>query len=167
MTTTHDRLVAAAHWLSDGVDKLVFSEPVTHVYNPLRYAWDAHHRYLKLAPETQAARVLFLGMNPGPWGMAQTGVPFGQVEAVRDWLGIDVPVGKPAKEHPKRPIEGFACRRSEVSGERLWALPRPLRRSVRILSRALRRQLLPARLHGGDRPQPNPRQAAFRRTGTA
>jgi|688.fasta_scaffold204708_2 single-strand selective monofunctional uracil DNA glycosylase len=122
MTTTHERLVAAARWLADGVDRLVFSEPVTHVYNPLRYAWDAHHRYLTMAPAAQDARVLFLGMNPGPWGMAQTGVPFGQVEAVRDWLGINVAVGKPPEEHPKRPIEGFACRRSEVSGERLWGL---------------------------------------------
>ena len=64
--------------------------------------------------------VLFLGMNPGPWGMAQTGVPFGEVGMVRDWLGIDEPVGKPRSEHPKRPIEGFACKRSEVSGKRFW-----------------------------------------------
>jgi len=61
-------------------------------------------------------------MNPGPWGMAQTGVPFGEVAAVRDWLGIHVAVSKPEREHPKRPIEGFACKRSEVSGRRLWGL---------------------------------------------
>ena len=59
-------------------------------------------------------------MNPGPWGMAQTGVPFGEVNFVRDWLGINVPVGKPKREHPKRPVAGFACRRSEISGARLW-----------------------------------------------
>ena len=59
-------------------------------------------------------------MNPGPFGMAQTGVPFGEVRLVRDWLGIETEVGKPAREHPKRPIEGFACARSEVSGARLW-----------------------------------------------
>ena len=67
-------------------------------------------------------RVLFLGMNPGPFGMAQTGVPFGEVTAVRDWLGLNAPVGKPAREHPKRPVQGLACPRSEVSGRRLWGL---------------------------------------------
>jgi single-strand selective monofunctional uracil DNA glycosylase len=61
-------------------------------------------------------------MNPGPFGMAQTGIPFGEVTAVRDWLKIKTPVGKPAREHPKRPVEGFDCARSEVSGRRLWGL---------------------------------------------
>jgi single-strand selective monofunctional uracil DNA glycosylase len=67
-------------------------------------------------------RVLFLGMNPGPFGMAQTGVPFGQVAAVRDWLGIATAIERPPREHPKRPVTGFDCHRSEVSGERLWGL---------------------------------------------
>lgn len=31
-------------------------------------------------------------------------------------------MGKPPREHPKRPILGFACHRSEVSGRRLWGL---------------------------------------------
>jgi single-strand selective monofunctional uracil DNA glycosylase len=61
-----------------------------------------------------------LGMNPGPWGMAQTGVPFGEVAHVRDWMGIDAKVGRPEIEHPKRPIQGLDCPRSEVSGRRLW-----------------------------------------------
>jgi single-strand selective monofunctional uracil DNA glycosylase len=61
-------------------------------------------------------------MNPGPFGMVQTGIPFGEVQAVRDWLGIDAPVGKPAAEHPRRPVLGLACPRSEVSGRRLWGL---------------------------------------------
>lgn len=63
-------------------------------------------------------------MNPGPFGMAQTGVPFGEVELVRDWLGIDTKIGKPPREHPKRPIEGFACQRREISGQRLWGFAR-------------------------------------------
>jgi single-strand selective monofunctional uracil DNA glycosylase len=67
-------------------------------------------------------RGVFLGMNPGPWGMAQTGVPFGEVAAVRDWLQLTAPIGKPPLEHPKRPVEGLACRRAEVSGKRLWGL---------------------------------------------
>ncbi|MFZ4767236.1 MAG: uracil-DNA glycosylase family protein, partial [Roseimicrobium sp.] len=67
-------------------------------------------------------KVIFLGMNPGPFGMAQTGVPFGEINAVRDWLQLTAPVGKPAREHPKRPVLGFACPQSEVSGRRLWGL---------------------------------------------
>ncbi|MCG8478921.1 MAG: single-stranded DNA-binding protein, partial [Spirochaetales bacterium] len=59
---------------------------------------------------------------PGPWGMSQTGIPFGEIEAVRDWMGIEEIVERPLNEHPKRPIQGFACRRSEVSGRRLWGL---------------------------------------------
>ncbi len=59
-------------------------------------------------------------MNPGPFGMAQTGVPFGAVPAVRDWMGLEAAVGEPPSMHPKRPVEGFACRRVEVSGKRLW-----------------------------------------------
>lgn len=114
-------LIAAARHLSDRVDALPFQSPVTHVYNPLQYAWDAHRQYLERC-QPSTTRVLFLGMNPGPWGMAQTGVPFGQVEAVRDWLGIDARIDRPASENPKRPIQGFDCRRSEVSGQRLWGL---------------------------------------------
>lgn len=61
-------------------------------------------------------------MNPGPWGMAQTGVPFGEVAIVRDWLKIVEPIGKPEGEHPKKQVTGLACRRSEVSGKRLWGM---------------------------------------------
>ena len=68
--------------------------------------------------------ILMLGMNPGPFGMAQTGVPFGDVTMVRDFLGITGPVGSPAREHPRRPIVGFACARSEVSGTRFWGWAR-------------------------------------------
>jgi len=94
---------------------------VAAVYNPLVYAARPYNLYLKLAA-ANSKKVIFLGMNPGPWGMAQTGVPFGEISAVRDWLGIEAPVDKPKKEHPKRPIEGFSCARSEVSGRRLWGL---------------------------------------------
>jgi single-strand selective monofunctional uracil DNA glycosylase len=100
---------------------LRFGPKVHTVYNPLVYAARPHNRYLELAGAAPK-KVIFLGMNPGPWGMAQTGVPFGEVAAVRDWLGIEEAVGKPENEHPKRPIEGFACARSEVSGRRLWGL---------------------------------------------
>jgi len=77
--------------------------------------------YLELAGAAPK-KVIFLGMNPGPWGMAQTGVPFGEVSVVRDWLSIEAQTEKPEQEHPKRPVQGFACARSEVSGRRLWGL---------------------------------------------
>lgn len=105
--------------LADDLDTLRFSAPTTHVYNPLRYAWRAHQRYLSTFGAGKG-RVVLLGMNPGPWGMAQTGVPFGEVSLVRDWMGIEEPVDKPSREHPKKPVLGFACTRSEVSGARLW-----------------------------------------------
>jgi single-strand selective monofunctional uracil DNA glycosylase len=108
-----------AEQLTKELKPLKFSEPVTHVYNPLEYAWDAHRTYLERYGRGKKKAVM-IGMNPGPWGMAQTGVPFGEVALVRDWLGISAPVSKPKKEHPKRPIEGFGCTRSEVSGARLW-----------------------------------------------
>jgi single-strand selective monofunctional uracil DNA glycosylase len=114
-------LVTAAHQLSLQVDRLKFAAPVSHVYNPLQYAWAAHESYLRRYG-VGCKRVLFLGMNPGPFGMAQTGVPFGEVAAVRDWLGISAEIQSPRREHPKRPVQGFACPRSEVSGRRLWGL---------------------------------------------
>jgi len=114
-------LVDSAKRLRNAVGKLRFAPPVSHVYNPLDYAWAAHELYLRRFGNS-SKRVIFLGMNPGPFGMAQTGVPFGEIAAVRDWLGITAKVGKPDMEHPKRPVLGFDCPRSEVSGERLWGL---------------------------------------------
>jgi single-strand selective monofunctional uracil DNA glycosylase len=105
------------------VDTLSFDPPVTHVYNPLDYAAASHEDYVQRYAR-KSCEVLLLGMNPGPFGMAQTGVPFGDVELVRDWLGVEAPVGQPAQVHPKRPIEGFACTRREVSGSRLWGWAR-------------------------------------------
>ncbi|MEE8581043.1 MAG: uracil-DNA glycosylase family protein [Myxococcota bacterium] len=113
------RVSAAARALRRDVSTLRFAPPVTHVYNPLDYAARAHHAYLRRYA-AGPKRVLFLGMNPGPYGMVQTGVPFGEVALVRDWLGIEAEVGRPAREHPKRPVLGFDCPRSEVSGARLW-----------------------------------------------
>jgi single-strand selective monofunctional uracil DNA glycosylase len=114
-------LVQAARELSARVDGLRFGAPVAYVYNPLEYARAAHEQYLTRWGGGRK-RALFLGMNPGPWGMAQTGVPFGQVHVVREWLRLDAPIGRPIREHPGRPVDGFACKRSEVSGQRLWGL---------------------------------------------
>ncbi len=115
------KLAKAAKELCDTVDSLAFSAPVAYVYNPLRYAWKPHHAYLKRYAATKK-RVVFMGMNPGPWGMSQTGVPFGEIDSVKNWMGISEPVEKPQPEHPKRPILGFDCEKSEVSGRRLWGL---------------------------------------------
>lgn len=114
-------LIKPARRLSKNLEGTSFGEPVAFVYRPLDYARAAHETYLeKYGSGTK--RVLFLGMNPGPFGMTQTGVPFGEIAAVRGWMGIEMPVGKPDHEHPKRPVEGFACKKSEVSGRRLWGL---------------------------------------------
>lgn len=113
-------LCAISRRLSDRVSRLKFIEPVTHTYNPLSYARAPHEAYLSrygAGPK----EVVLLGMNPGPFGMAQTGVPFGDVTMVRDWLGIEEKVGAPARVHDKRPVLGFACTRREVSGHRLWS----------------------------------------------
>jgi len=114
-------LIESAKELCAELKGLRFSKPVTHTYNPLTYAWATHEEYLRRYGNTRK-RVVFVGMNPGPFGMAQTGVPFGEINAVRNWLKIHAPIGKPDREHPKRPVVGFDCKRSEVSGLRLWGL---------------------------------------------
>lgn len=116
-------LVEIARMLTGELKKLSFDPPVQSIYNPLDYAWPPYERYLRLYGKPPKETVL-VGMNPGPWGMVQTGVPFGEIEAVRGWMRIEGTVGRPAHQHPKRPVEGFACRRSEVSGRRLWGWAR-------------------------------------------
>ncbi len=106
--------------LSEELARLSFGPPVTHVLNPLEYAYEPFKLYLQRFLCGPPGRTLLLGMNPGPWGMAQTGVPFGEVESVKNYLGISAQVASPPNAHPKRPIQGFRCRRSEVSGRRLW-----------------------------------------------
>lgn len=116
-------LIDITRRLAAEVDALTFAPPTAYVYNPLVYARTAHEQYLeRYGQGTREA--LLLGMNPGPFGMAQTGVPFGDPVLVREWMGIDAPVGKPPHEHPKRPIQGFQCTRREVSGMRLWGWAR-------------------------------------------
>jgi single-strand selective monofunctional uracil DNA glycosylase len=113
------QLLAAARELSQTLATLRFAPPIAHVYDPLQYAWAGYEAYVTRYGATRK-RVVLLGMNPGPFGMMQTGVPFGEVAAVRDWMGLRALVERPAREHPKRPIQGFDCPRSEVSGRRLW-----------------------------------------------
>lgn len=114
-------LIESGRKLGEAAGRLQFAPPVACVYNPLDYAWKAHEAYLR-AYGAGPKQVVFLGMNPGPFGMVQTGVPFGEINAVREWLGIQAEVGVPDRVHPRRPVQGFACTRCEVSGQRLWGL---------------------------------------------
>ncbi|AGA90630.1 uracil DNA glycosylase superfamily protein [Thioflavicoccus mobilis 8321] len=116
-------LIPIARRLCDEVSALSFGPPVAYVYNPLVYARASHETYLRRFGVGRP-QVVLLGMNPGPFGMAQTGVPFGDLTMVRDWLGIEAAVDRPEREHPKRPVAGFQCRRGEVSGQRLWGWAR-------------------------------------------
>jgi single-strand selective monofunctional uracil DNA glycosylase len=116
-------VVELSRRLSKAVSALRFGAEISHVYNPLEYAREPHEAYLERYGQGKK-RLLFVGMNPGPFGMAQTGVPFGDVTMVRDFLDISGKVTKPPREHPKRPVLGFDCRRSEVSGTRIWGFVR-------------------------------------------
>lgn len=118
-----DDLKSIYRELSRAVAGLEFGPPTSHVYNPLDYARDPAEQYLGRYGRNRK-KVLFLGMNPGPWGMAQTGVPFGTARFVRGWLSIEGAVARPAAEHPNRPIQGFDVGREEVSGSRLWGWAR-------------------------------------------
>lgn len=116
-----DQLLSLESKLAEELGKITFRLPIEYIYSPLEYAFNIHSMYVQKYCNTHK-KILFLGMNPGPWGMSQTGVPFGEIKMVRDWLRISGPVGKPSKEQPNRKVTGFECTRSEVSGKRLWGL---------------------------------------------
>lgn len=112
-------LIDIADEMTGQLRRMRFTGVVTHVYNPLEYARETFADYAGRYGNA-VKEVVLIGMNPGPWGMAQTGVPFGEVGMVRDWLKVRGAIGRPANEHPKKPVQGFDCKRSEVSGARLW-----------------------------------------------
>ncbi len=114
-------LIRAGELLADELRPLRFSQPVTHTYLTLDHAGEGYAQYLEKFVRGRK-RVLFIGMNPGPYGMVQTGVPFGEVGAVRDWMGLNPRIGVPLNEHPRRRVQGMDCPKSEVSGKRLWGL---------------------------------------------
>lgn len=115
----NDRLVNVMHELGQACEKLTFESPADYVYNPLVYAWEPQEAYLRRYAHTGVDCIL-VGMNPGPFGMLQTGVPFGDIGMVRDWLKIEGAVEPPPRQHPKRPVQGFSIQRGEVSGRRVW-----------------------------------------------
>jgi len=104
---------------SDNLNNLIFDKELV-VYNPIDYASESHDLYLKKYGNGQK-RILFMGMNPGPWGMVQTGIPFGAIQPVKNFLKIKTRINKPTFQHEKRPVNGFDCSRQEVSGSRLWS----------------------------------------------
>ncbi len=113
LTAITEELVAELAHLQAG-------PPVAFIYRPLEYASAVYREFVRRFG-VHPRRYMLVGMNPGPWGMAQTGVPFGAVSKVRDWMGLTAPIDRPSREHPKRPVLGFECRREEVSGRRLWS----------------------------------------------
>lgn len=124
--TVSERLLQAAEELSSECNLLsrglVANTDVCHATNPLDYAFSSHQQYLQKWGG-RGAKTILLGMNPGPWGMGQTGVPFGATGVVQDILGItEAEIIQPKGVHPKRPILGLKLERQEVSGTRLWTL---------------------------------------------
>ncbi|KAL1451943.1 hypothetical protein WDU94_006272 [Cyamophila willieti] len=102
-------------------NNLSYDASIEYIYNPLDYAFELHSKYVYKYC-TSKKKILFLGMNPGPWGMVQCGIPFGEVKAVKGFLNIEGEVNQPDKFHKDRPITGLDCPRSEISGKRLWEL---------------------------------------------
>lgn len=120
-----DKLLSIEQELCTKLQDVTFPSVIQYIYNPLEYASETHAMYVHKYC-TGEKKILFVGMNPGPWGMSQTGVPFGEINMVRNWLKIFGPVKSPLKEHPDRKVTGFQCTRSEISGLRLWGLFRDL-----------------------------------------
>ena len=115
--------VSTVQDLLSALEPMRFAPPIACVYNPLEYARQPYEDYLRRYGSGRK-EILMVGMNPGPWGMAQTGVPFGEIRAVTEWMNIRAAISQPRILHPKRPVLGFACARSEVSGKRLWGWAR-------------------------------------------
>ena len=121
-----ERLIEAAARLRDDVTpmgkKLVSEGRIDVCYNPLNYAWDVHEEYLRRMGGS-GAKTVVLGMNPGPHGMGQMGIPFAATSVVRDLLGItNISVKQPDNPDDRRPVIGLEYHKEEVSGTRLWGL---------------------------------------------
>ncbi|XP_017774188.1 PREDICTED: single-strand selective monofunctional uracil DNA glycosylase-like [Nicrophorus vespilloides] len=115
-----DKLLTLDEQLCQQINLLEFdSEKVEYVYNPLEYAYNGYSQFVKKYLDT-SKHILFVGMNPGPYGMCQTGIPFGDVNTVQNWFEINVEVNRPRRECPERPVLGLECKRVEQSGKRLW-----------------------------------------------
>ena len=117
-------LIEAAASLRDDVEEIaleIIAEGSAEcIYNPLRYAWDVHEEYLRRSGG-HGAKAILMGMNPGPHGMGQMGIPFAATTVVRELIGIQgIEVNQPVNPHPNRPVNGLSHPKEEVSGTRLW-----------------------------------------------
>lgn len=122
--TTSETPLEVAAWLRDASGRLDPEHKAAYVYHPMQYAWNVHKTYMERYGDPPK-KALLVGMNPGPWGMGQVGVPFGTIDIAADWLGLGgIPVDQPMRLHPKRPVKGWDCTRQEVSGQRLWGFLR-------------------------------------------
>lgn len=59
--------------LSAELSPLTFPKSIAAVYNPLEYADELHSHYLAKFLDGPK-KIVFIGMNPGPFGMCQTAV---------------------------------------------------------------------------------------------
>ena len=114
-------LIKASRRLVQQCALIEFPEDINLIYNPLEYAAAPYEEYLTKFAATPKKNI-FIGINPGPWGMVQTGIPFGEVNAVKNYLKIKKAPQTPMTMNPVLPILGQSCSRAEVSGKRLWGL---------------------------------------------
>ena len=87
--------------------------------------WIMHRQFINRTwslLENPKRKLFFLGMNPGTFWDGTDRGSFWRDSSVRDWMGLRGEVSKPSPEHTKRPVEGLDCKKSEVSGRRLWGL---------------------------------------------
>lgn len=128
MNKTTEEVLAAARWLSGELSQFVIDPlpPASYAANPTVYAYENYAQAMaRLADGPRG--VLLVGMNPGPHGMAQTGVPFGDVVNARailgrqsqgsGWSGCRLALGDKVLLDAK----GLDYHRGEVSGDRLWS----------------------------------------------
>jgi single-strand selective monofunctional uracil DNA glycosylase len=114
-------LIASTLRLSEALKPLKFGAPAACVYRPLEYAWKPHARYLeRFAKGREARGVSRHESRPLRHGADRRALRRGG--GCQGLDGAERTGRKTADEHPKRPVEGFACQRSEVSGRRLWGL---------------------------------------------
>ena len=72
-SSTCDQLLEIEDRFCEELGKIDYGESVSYVYNPLEYASEPHRDFVRKYGNGKK-KILFLGMNPGPFGMAQNGV---------------------------------------------------------------------------------------------
>jgi len=131
VNTVADQILAASDRLSE---RLAALPPVGDLValDPTRYCRSAWAAYLQMA--ARLGCVLVVGMNPGPHGMAQTGVPF-----TDPWIVDELDLQAPRADVPPADIpavgswrhrshraRGVLGSKREESAKRLWPLLREI-----------------------------------------